>query len=272
MKTEDIVLYGALAVGAYLLLTGNSSASSSTTALAPGATAATTSPLSSLLSIPQNLISSLSTPASTTISSSIPPAPATFDINYYLTYQYPVMLAQDPSIGNPNYIMGDSGAQQYINNYADLQGANLQSWPGGLTKAGVRDSLPQGQTGILDKARLHWTQYGVAQKRSFLPFTPYNNSPQVGVPIPPVPVAKSTGGFLGTLASLAQIAVPIVTAVAGTGDMVQVPLLTAEEVAVLVTGGQIVLDTLPLYFNSPSNGAAANEMYDDFENLIAQYV
>src|SRR5579862_9280055 len=101
-------------------------------------------------------------PAGTAVNSSgIPVSPTgVWNQQWYLTYQYPAMAALDPNILNPNYVMSDAEAQQYINNYYDLSPQFLNAAPAywGTTP--------------LNRARYHWRSFGAPEKRTFLPLVP----------------------------------------------------------------------------------------------------
>jgi hypothetical protein len=209
--------------------------------------------------------------------SSIPPAPATFDETYYLTYQYPAMLAYDPNVGNAKYVLTDPQATQYIANYLRLQNypgdaQPLSSWKDGIGVQGVYRN-PDTNNLINDKARLHWQLYGVANKYSYLPFQPYDNTPPgLYPPLPTTTPPKKSGSIFGDVLSGVEVATPIVLALAGTGSSpVLKERLDNREAGILITGGGIMMDVVKLFFGSPYDGQA-REISNNFEDLIAQYV
>lgn len=176
--------------------------------------------------------------------------------SFFTCSNYAQLLAIVPNLGNPNYQMTAAENAQYLANYLDLQ-QGLQTWNGQKT--------PNGGTvqNIAQAAQLHWTMYGCAEKRIFLPLQPPSN----GAYIPPPPAKKSSGsGIFGTLLKAATIVAGGVITVATGGAAAPLvaagesAALTAEsaihgptdmlndaEVQLLFQGAAILYDILPLY-------------------------
>lgn len=76
---------------------------------------------------------------------------------------YEIMEKLYPVQVNPNYVLSDYQAQQFLDNYTD-----------------VRQALEKGgNSSLIAAARMYWSLFGVAEKRTFLPLkkphtTPYN--------------------------------------------------------------------------------------------------
>lgn len=170
---------------------------------------------------------SSATPVNTTQNySNIPPPPAVYSQAYYEQYQYPAMLAANPNVGNPNYRLTDAEANQYLQNYLDLaQGLQLEA-TNGMT--------------IQDAARRHWTNHGVAEKRTFLPLMPQDKTPFVP---PPANNNASSGSWITSALGIATSVVGLL----GPGDVT----LNQREAEVLINGGAILKNILPLFSEDP---------------------
>lgn len=166
-----------------------------------------------------------------------------------LTYgQYAAAQAQNSNIGNPNYNLTDAEAQQYMNNYIDLQQA-LPYWQ----KAHVYNTA-------VEAGRGHWKSNGAAEKRSFLPMT--ENTAHIYVPAPENSNTSGSGGGKSFISSALGIAGSIIS-LFGT----VVPVLSDYEAEVLITGSAIAKDILPMFRNSHLYPAASDRMND----LLTQY-
>ena len=110
--------------------------------------------------------------------------------SFYTCSNYAQLAAADPNLLNPNYQLTPDQAQQYYNNYTDLQ-----QW---ISQPSVLAQLHTVQNAM----QYHWTKYGVATKRIYYPF----NIPSTAAYIAPPPAAKSSGsGILGTILKAATI-------------------------------------------------------------------
>lgn len=182
--------------------------------------------------------------------------PTTYGINTAGGVANYAALAQaNPNLLNPNYHMTLPEAQQYLSNYLDLQ-QGLPGWVNHKVNGVTTRSLPEA-------AQLHWTIYGCAEKRIFLPLQPPSIKPYVPPPANP----KSSGsGVFGTLLKAVTIAAggvitvatggaaaPLVaagesaaltaeSAIHGTSD-----LLNDAECQILFQGAAILNDVLPIY-------------------------
>ena len=227
-----IILGGAAA--AYFLLNNNS-------ASAPAA--------SSVVSNLQNLFTPSTTSQTLTgINSGILGGNGSF----YTCSNYAQLAAADPNLLNPNYQLTPDQAQQYYNNYADLE--QWYSQP---------STAAQFHT-VQNAMQYHWNKYGCAEKRIYYPF----NNPSTAAYIAPPPAAKSSGsGILGTILKVATIVAGGVVTVASAGTAAPLvaagtnALLTVEnaaihgpdtqlndqEIALLMQAGLIIFQILPLY-------------------------
>jgi hypothetical protein len=246
-QISPVLLLGA-AAAAYLLF------SNSGTATAATATAAS-NPVSDALS---SLL-----PATTTTTA----VPTTYGVNSgvrggvggaYIISNYAQLLAANPNLGNPNYQMTAAEYTQYYNNYLDLE-----QWAASMPK----NNKDQVINGIGAQMQYHWTNYGCAEKRIFLPIEPPSNIAYVP---PPVAPKSSGGGLLSTVLKAATIvagaaievgtagaATPLVaagtsaaltveSAIKGTNDN----LLNDAELQLLFQGSAVLYDILPLYQNN----------------------
>ena len=193
---------------------------------------------------------------------------------------YPQLIAANPNLGNPNYIMSASENGQYLANYLDLQ----QGLPAWIGHKAIDGSTP---ANLSQAAQVHWKSYGCAEKRIFLPMQPPSNVPFVPAPA----VAKSSGtGILGTvLKAVTIVAGGVLTVVsagtaapliaAGTSAALTVEsaihgisdteVLNNTELQLLFQGAAILYDILPLYEkNDPLLVTAIKQQLD---TLLKQY-
>lgn len=260
--TNPALIVGGLAA-AYLLLNSNS-----------GSSPAAGNPVTDAL-VPQ--------PAASAV-------PTTYGINsgvrggngsFYTVSNYAQLLAANPNLGNPNYQMTATENGQYFNNYLDLQ-QGLPSWVGQKMLNGVK------ATSLMQAIQGHWTFYGCAEKRIFLPLQP----PSGAQYIPPPPQPKSSGsGIFGTILRVATIVGGAALTVASAGTAAPLiaagtsAALTAEsaihgigaagqlndaELQLLFQSAAIIYDILPLYQNNdPVLVAGIKQRLDE---LLKQYV
>lgn len=234
---DKTLLYigGAVAlVGGYILYEN-----SQTPAAAAAATPATAAPGTAPASL-----ASLAVPGA-------PAAPASYNDQYYKTYQYPAILAAYPQVGNPNYVLTPTDAQNYLNNYLELQ-----QWVPTVVGSGKKYSNAQAAL------QWHWKTYGVPYQYSFIPFTPPKNANYVPAPA----VAKSSGSsstFDDILKGVGT-AVTVVASLAGPGDG-----LNDTQLVLLLNGGGVLKNILPLYANDDRQHVMAIEQA--FDSVINGY-
>lgn len=178
-------------------------------------------------------------------------APTTYGINggysgvhAAVVANYAAIVAADPRQANPNYQLTSAEAQQYLANYSDIQG--VSTWPGGLSQANLQK---------------HWTLYGVSQQRIFLPLQPPSTAPY----IPPVQNPKSSGGSSSFLSSALGVVTTILPFILGASE----PHLNNAEVQLLMTGGAIIKDILPMY--RASNRDVVDAIDNKLNDLLTQY-
>ena len=240
MKQNTLLYIGGAGLLAYLYLTKSPNNS------APGIFS------SALPGVPQTV---------TPTTAGAPPTPTTFDKNYYLTYQYPAILAANPNVGNPNYRLTDAEANQYLANYLDLQ----QAWadPGNHNNPGW-DRANTAQ----DFARSHWRQWAIPDKRTFTLLVPssttnYND-----------PHTASNSGFFTSIGNfiknnsgaIIQYA-PKVAALAGVNDT---PTLNPRDRDTILNGSGIVLSIYEAYnaINPYKSDQAIQSVYNVLNNLL----
>jgi hypothetical protein len=224
-------------------------------------------------------------PGSTTTTQQIP---TTYGINsgirggdgsYFTCANYAQLLAVNPNLGNPNYVMTDTENGQYLANYLNLQQA-LPYWVGQKAIDGTHPA------NILQAAQVHWRNYGCAAKMIFLPLEPPSGANYV----PPPSAKKSSGsGILGTILKSVTIvagaaltvasagtAAPLIaagTSVALTAESaihgVSDTLLNDSEVQLLFQGAAIIYDILPLYAQNDPLLVAAIKL--QLDTLLKQY-
>lgn len=147
---------------------------------------------------------------------------------------YAQLVVADPNLGNPNYQMTDNEVAQYLANYLDLQ-QGLPSWIGHKQHNGVTPKTLQ------QAAQVHWTTFGCAEKRIFLPLQPPSNKPYV----PPPKNAKSSGSGSSWIGPTISAVGTIVASLLGPGE--PDPVLNDGELQVLFTGGKVLKDILPMF-------------------------
>lgn len=215
------------AVAAYFLLSGNSSPLTATTSNGVTVPAAGTS----LATTPGGQQVQIINGTPTLIGAPAPPT--TWNSDYYKTYQYPAILAMYPEVGNPNHVLTANEAQNYYNNYVELQ----QWW-----QAEANKQFPN----ILAAMQYHWNHFGVAQGYSFMPFVPVKT---VGEPpgtfTTPTTNSSSSGGsstFSDILKGVGTAA-SIVAMFLGTND----GKLNDLDLTLLFNGAAVIKDILPMY-------------------------
>lgn len=251
MKQNTLLYIGGAGLLAYLYLTKspNNSAPGIFSSVLPG--------------VPQTV---------TPTTAGAPPTPTTFDKNYYLTYQYPAILAANPNIGNPNYRLTDSEANQYLANYLDLQ----QAWadPGNHNNPGWdRANTPQ------DFARSHWRQWAIPDKRTFTLLVPSSTTTYND------PHTASNSGFFtsignfiaknsstllsqgGNLLTNALKTAPAAAAIAGINDT---PTLSPKDRDTILNGSGIVLSIYEAYsaINQYKSDQAIQSVYNVLNQLL----
>lgn len=225
-----------------------------------------------------NLVQSL-IPGSTTATQ---PMPTNVGVNTgqinsvrgVLIANYAQLAQANPNLLNPNYQLTAAEAQQYYNNYPDLQ-----TW---FQTAAINKKF---KGSIQAAMQNHWTNYGCAEKRIFIPLQPPSTIPYT----PPPPNPKSSGsGILGSLLKVATVVaggvVEIATAgaatplvAAGTGALLSAEgqihgpsdILNDAEVAVLFQGAAILYDILPFYASGDPN--LTSQIKSKLDELLKQY-
>ncbi len=170
------------------------------------------------------------TTAPATGSGTIPAPPVTYNETYYKTYQYPALVKANPELLNPNHQLTSTEANDYLNNYLELQ----QWAPSVIGKQPNINSMQQAM-------QYHWTHYGVAQQYSYVPFTPPKNAQWVQAP-PNPNSSGSGGGVLSTLGTVASIAAMFI----GVDDRI----LSDEEIEILITMAPVTRDVIKFYLNT----------------------
>jgi hypothetical protein len=193
-----------------------------------------------------SLVPGTNTPGTT---SNIPPAPASYDDQYYKTYQYPALIKANPNLLNSNYQLTPTDANNYLNNYLEIQ----QWLP---TVVGSGKSFSTNQQAL----QYHWTHYGVAQQYSFVPFYPPKNAQWTHPPVNPSS-SGSGGGVLSTIETVAGVAAMFL----GPNDRD----LSNEEVEILVTMAPVTNDIIKFYLKSDRQlvGLIDRKLND----LVSQY-
>jgi hypothetical protein len=223
MKTNDMLMYGGLGLAAYMLLGKK----------VPGVSTPVTS-------LPTN-------------SGTVSP---TAGYTQFTPPNYAAMVAANPNVQNPNYILSHPENAAYGANYLDMQQwvaqpiNNKHGWV-------VPDQYPDTWTAV----QWHWTNIGCAQKRSFIAFTPMCMVPWSGPPINTN--AASSGGGSSWLGSALSIAGSVIAMFGVT------PVLNDAEAEVLITGSYIGLNLLPFYYGEP--GSLAIQAEQRVSDLVKQY-
>lgn len=163
-----------------------------------------------------------------------------------------------PNLLNPNYQMSAGENAQYLGNYLDLQ-QGLQTWIGHKQLNGVKP------VNMAQAAQCHWTVYGCAEKRIFLPLQPPSNVPYT--PPPANPKSGSGSAILSTALGIATKAAPLLLALLGPGE--PDPKLNDGELQLLFTGGAILKDLLPMFMTN--DGQLATGIDQHFTALLTPY-
>lgn len=180
-----------------------------------------------------------------------PAPPASYSDAYYLAYQYPAMVAANPNITNPNYTLTASEANQYMQNYLELQ-----QW----LPTVVPHSFPNNQAAL----QFHWKTYGVAQKYTFLPLIPPKNANWVH---PPTTASSSGGGF--PWSTVLTTAATVAIAIIGPGPQ-QIRRLNDAEIDLIINGSAIAKHIVPLYAQADHKLAVAID--NKINELITDYI
>jgi hypothetical protein len=256
--TEKILLYGGLAVGAYLLFTGSPVLAN---IISPGAATAAALPVSTY----PYLISGA------------PAIPSAFDKTYYLTYIRPAMVAVNGNVNNPGYTLSATDCANYLANYTDLQ-----TW---VKLPATIAATWSGHT-VNGALIWHWHTYGVANQRTFLPL-PWND-PTAFVPAPVSPKSSGGSGFFSTILKVATITTGAVLEVTSAGALTPIvapatsaaltaesaihgpgDILTDDEISLIITSAAITKKILPFYLE------VAPDLVDSIQNkldiLISEY-
>lgn len=177
-----------------------------------------------------------------------PPPPAIYTQSYYDMYQYPAMKASNPNVANASYSLTTAEADQYIQNYNDIN-----QW----TSTVVPKNFPSKE----DAARYHWAHYGPSEKRTFLPLMPQDLTPYV--PAPANPSSSGGGGFLGTIKKVTGV-VGSLLAILGVDDR-----LNDEEVKMLLEGAAIMNEIMPFY--KQADPKLYNAIMSKMDTLVEMY-
>lgn len=175
--------------------------------------------------------------------------------SFYTVNNYAQLLAANPNLGNPNYTLSPAESSQYLANYSDLQ-TGLPTWVGQKMLDGTTAS------NLSMAIQGHWRIYGCAEKRIYLPLQP----PSTAAFIPPPANPKSSGGGSSVLGTALGVATSILPLLLGVDTD---PRLSNAEIQVLMTGGAILNDILPLYV--PGQPVAAKQAQLRLSDLITQY-
>lgn len=167
----------------------------------------------------------------------------------YTLINYPAVIASDNRQVNSNYTLTDQEADQYIENYWDIE-----QW---IHTFGIATN---NQAAYRDKARYHWQHNGVAEKRIFVPLIPKSNAPYI--PPPPAP-KKSTlttiESILSPVTSLISTGVNVVKLASAAGINGFPQDMEDETLQTLVCGGYILKNILKFYVNSNLNSVVLIE-------------
>ena len=180
--------------------------------------------------------------------------------SFYTCSNYQQLLAANPNLGNPNYVMTAAEATQYIANYLDLQQAFPQWIAAKNQYKGAVLSTPQ------QCAQAHWNNTGCAEQRIFLVLSPPSTGAYVAPPAQPAS-SGSGGGFLSGLLGVATKVVPIVAAIAGDYNA---PQLNDADLQALFTSAAIINDILPMY--ASADIVQVNAIDSSLNGLLKQYV
>jgi hypothetical protein len=224
MKTNQLVLFGALGVGAYLLLSksGSSNPLSSLVTNSTSTNPTSVQPYTQTGGNPDN-----------------PPFVATLQ-NIPLQQQY------NPNLLNPNYRLTPIEIQNYLSNYLDLQ-QGLQTWIGNSGPG-----HPQTYINIEDAAQSHWQQYGVSENRTFIKLQTPSMDPFRGD-------QNNGGGFWSSIGNavtsigkdVISVAPAAATAIISNPELLagvagnDLEYLNGKELETIVTGSVVIKDLLP---------------------------
>jgi len=190
-------------------------------------------------------------PSTSNVNTAIPAAPAVFSQSYYLEYQYPVMIQQDPNLLNPGYQMSQLENDQYYNNYLDLQ----QWW----NTSGVQHALK-----TIDAAmQYHWHTYGVSQMRTFLPLVPPSNVPYV-----PAPANSNSSG--STVSTITNTVLGVAGSIASLLGSKPQQKLNDAEIALLMNGSGIAKSILPFF--ATADHQATVLIGEKIDNVLSDYI
>lgn len=250
-KKNKTLLYAGIGVGAYLLLTSNSS-----------------NPLSSILptqsttSIPANTTQTTTAGViaayGTYLLQGAPAPPAAFppgqwqqiDRTYFFTWELPAHIKVNPNVGVQSYTLTDTEAAQLMANFSDIA-----TWANGDGKTALKVSSPY------DACRYWWHTYGVSDRRTFLPMTPKFLGAYVPVVQPAKPATSGSGSWVSTALGIAGS----VVALLGPND----PPLNAMDQQLLFTSAAVINEILPFYYKT--NKKLAVPINDRLQSLLKQY-
>lgn len=173
-----------------------------------------------------------------------PAPPSVYSQAYYNAYQYPAMIAANPNVSNPNYQLTGAEANQYLQNYMDIA-----QW-----SRTFNNKTPQ------QAAQYHWTTYGVAERRTFMPLIPQDLTPYT--PPPANKNASSGNSFSSILGTVASVAI----AFAGTESN----RLNNADVDLIFKGSAIIKEILPMYASSDLQLTRAID--DRLNNVLSDYI
>lgn len=229
---NNTLLYAGLGVGALLFLTKSGSGNPITNLLSPTSTTPGVTPIS-----PTGLIA-------------INSGQLGGNGSYNTVSNYAQLVQANPNLMNPNYLMTAAEQQQYLSNYQDLQ-TGLPQWVSAHT-GGVNT--------LTDAINRHWRTYGVAEQRVFVPMQPRSGAAYIPPVTPPKPTSSGSN-WVSTGLSIATAVIGLL----GPNDQ----LLNNGEVQVLVTGGAVIRDILPMFMSAdPLAGAIDQKLTDVLKNYI----
>ena len=175
-----------------------------------------------------------------------PPAPTSYNQAYYLQYQYPAMVAQDPNITNPNYTLTQAQANQYLQNYLELQ-----QW--------ITTVVPKPFATQLAALQYHWKTYGVALKYTYLPLIPPKNANWT-----PPPANANSSGSSSTFSTILGAATSIIALL---GDKQR---LNDADLELLFNGCAVAKNIVPLYMKAdPRMSVLINQKMDE---VLTDYI
>lgn len=252
-KNNTILIIGAAAAAVFVLpkLMGSSGSSilpssTSSTSAQPGAT---TSVPGVVQAYGTYVLQGAPPPPSQWLAGSWP----TISKPYYLQYEYPAHQKINPNIVNSGYTMTDAEAQQYLNNYADInQWANSTAANGGVHQWGS----------ALNAAKKHWQTFQPAEQRTFLPLVP----PFTGVWVPPVSNPNTSTSSSGS--SWVSTALTIGTTLVGLLGPNDAAFTDAD-LEIIATGGFVVQQVAECYMNVKPKMASA--ILAKLDSIIKQY-